>query len=574
MSVMSVRANFYRFLFLFLAIMLILFFSFIPFVEAQEILPLSQIKPGDKGYGLTVFRGTEPEKFDFEVIDLYHNWDENHYILVLLSGGPKDENGNEILKEVKVLKGMSGSPLFIRDKVIGAIAMAPDFPKESYALVTPIELMLGFRPETLILPNKLIQKQPLTDFITPETKKINAGEMYTFCDYWGSNSLCGSGTVTLAHPQNSNLIFTLGHRAFGIGITALPIWKSRVLGSIPQLSFSSKLVEPVGPMLGAVFFESPYGQVARLGIVPKFFPMSVILEDYFSRKMVNQYFFAYTPRTAGNISSVVMGDKQIIDKILDVDAEIRIDAEGLTQIYSKGAFESPAIIGSAVKMLVGEELNPIIENIHVTLKSRSKYQILDLKKVTLKTTGTNGKLTLDLSITAVGNEEWTSQNSLTIDSKYLGKELHITSGEELVAKILPRLKPNSKTVDLLNKISDRNALYVYYVDPEEIESSESPAVIQLVINNANTLSSNIYRYSPADIAVEPLDKPQIPTNKKEGGAMGWTNKPREYEIDILAKIEPPGSDYLIKGDKIFTPSITDQQKEQSKKKSWKKFLIF
>ncbi len=259
MSAQLIRASFYRFLLLFLGLILILFLSFTPFLKAQEILSLDHVKPGDKGFGLTVFRGTEPEKFDFEVVDLHIKWGDNYYILVLLFGGPKYDDGTEILKETNVLQGMSGSPLFINNKIIGAIAAAPNFQKKMYALVTPIELMLGFRPETIELPNNLIQEQPSSSLIPSPAYELHAGDMYASCDYWGSSSLCIGGTITLVHPQDHSFLFTLGHRANPVGVTALPLWKARVLASIPQQSFSSKIMEPIGPMLGTVFLESPYG---------------------------------------------------------------------------------------------------------------------------------------------------------------------------------------------------------------------------------------------------------------------------------------------------------------------------
>ncbi|MBI2063067.1 MAG: hypothetical protein HYT61_02390 [Candidatus Yanofskybacteria bacterium] len=568
MPTMSLRASFYRFLLLFLAFILILFLSFSPFIQAQEILPLNQIKPGDKGYGLTVFRGIEAEKFDFDVVDIHSTWDDHYYILVLLSGGPKDSDGNEIIKEAAVLQGMSGSPLYIKGRVIGAIAAAPTFQKKSYALVTPIELMVGFRPEVVRLPNKLIQEPPSTRFLTlePAINEINAGEMYAFCDYWGSSASCGGGTVTLAFPQNKNFLFTLGHRANPAGVTALPFWKARVLASIPQQSISSKIIEPIGPMLGTVFLESPYGQAAKLGIMPKFFEMDVVLENYFSRKMVSQYFFAYTPRTNGNIASVIMRDVQLIDRLLDVDAEVRIDTTGLAQIYYTGATGTGTTVGSVVKMLTEEDLNPVVENIRITLKTRPKYKTLELQKATLvKTERANDKIALEFSIVAVGDEEWTSKNLLVLDQKYLDKELHITSGDELAAKILPYLKPKPESVELLNKISDRNALYVYYADPEKVKPNESPVLnIQLIFGSSVTKPPNIDAKIPATASNLSLDELPVESDEKRNV---WTSKPIKYEIEILAKIELPDNAHLIKGEVEFTPKVAEQ-KIKNKKKFW------
>ena len=43
------------------------------FVQAQgTTISIDEIRPGMRGYGLTVFRGTQPERFDVEVIDVLH----------------------------------------------------------------------------------------------------------------------------------------------------------------------------------------------------------------------------------------------------------------------------------------------------------------------------------------------------------------------------------------------------------------------------------------------------------------------------------------------------------------------
>ncbi len=259
----------------------------------------------------------------------------------------------------------------------------------------------------------------------------------------------------------------------------------------------------------------------------------------------------------------------MIDKLLDIYAEIRIDATGFNQIYSRGAIGMSNTIGSTIKMLVGEPPNPIIENVSVTFKTRPKYEILKLKKVTAETKKVNDKLDLDISIFAVDNKEWTFTDSLVIDLKYLDKELHITSGEELANDILPNLKPDPGSIDLLNKISDRNALYVYYSDPENTEPAESSGtVIQLIFNSDSGTLSNSSSPPVTTTGIEITDEPTAKTDKKGSVITGWTIKQREYNIEILAKIEPPDNNHIVKGESTFTPKIAEQQTKKNKKRFW------
>ena len=109
----------------------------------QEILSVKDIKPGMKGYGLTVFEGTVPEKFEFEVVGILHN-----------DFGPKQDtivvrSSHPVLSHTGICGGMSGSPMYIEGRLIGAAShFFKLFPKDLLTGVTPIERMIadGKRP--------------------------------------------------------------------------------------------------------------------------------------------------------------------------------------------------------------------------------------------------------------------------------------------------------------------------------------------------------------------------------------------------------------------------------------------
>ena len=100
------------------------------------ILRPEEVRPGMKGYGLTVFRGTEPERFDVEVIDVLHQFQPGQDLVLVKTDHPR-------LQAAKVVAGMSGSPVFIGGKLLGAYAYSmTSVPAESVAGVTPITNML------------------------------------------------------------------------------------------------------------------------------------------------------------------------------------------------------------------------------------------------------------------------------------------------------------------------------------------------------------------------------------------------------------------------------------------------
>jgi len=104
-------------------------------LQAAEKMPLSDVKKGMKGYGLTVFEGTNIEKFDVEILGVLQNIGPDQNLILAKVDHP-------VVARAGIIAGMSGSPIFIDGKVIGALAYAWQFAKEPVAGITPIDEML------------------------------------------------------------------------------------------------------------------------------------------------------------------------------------------------------------------------------------------------------------------------------------------------------------------------------------------------------------------------------------------------------------------------------------------------
>lgn len=101
-----------------------------------SILPLAEVKAGQKGTARTVFTGTEPQEFGVEILGVLPGMPQPRHSIIIarLSG--------ENVERTSVFAGMSGSPVFIDGKLIGAISYSFPFSKEPIAGITPIEQML------------------------------------------------------------------------------------------------------------------------------------------------------------------------------------------------------------------------------------------------------------------------------------------------------------------------------------------------------------------------------------------------------------------------------------------------
>ncbi len=103
-------------------------------LAAENIMNIEEIVPGMKGYGKTVFTGDRVEMFNVEVLGILRNWEaKSNMILIKMSGDPLEKSG--------IIAGMSGSPVYIDNRLIGAVAYGWSFAKEAIAGVTPINEM-------------------------------------------------------------------------------------------------------------------------------------------------------------------------------------------------------------------------------------------------------------------------------------------------------------------------------------------------------------------------------------------------------------------------------------------------
>jgi len=129
----------------------------------KEFMGVDEIMPGMTGYGKTVFQGTNIEKFDVEVIGVLKKIDFGFdMILVKVTSGPVVD------RKLQTVAGMSGSPIYIDDRLIGAYAYGWDFQQEAIAGVTPIASMLECSEPGSVVP-------PLIGNLIPKNRTLKIG---------------------------------------------------------------------------------------------------------------------------------------------------------------------------------------------------------------------------------------------------------------------------------------------------------------------------------------------------------------------------------------------------------------
>ncbi|HEY0004356.1 MAG TPA: hypothetical protein VGB17_06060 [Pyrinomonadaceae bacterium] len=102
----------------------------------SRLFPLEEVRAGQKGTARTVFSGTETEEFGVEILGVLPGFPgpRQSAIIARLTGANVEKTG--------VFAGMSGSPVYIDGRLVGAIAFSFPFSKEPIAGITPIKQMI------------------------------------------------------------------------------------------------------------------------------------------------------------------------------------------------------------------------------------------------------------------------------------------------------------------------------------------------------------------------------------------------------------------------------------------------
>ncbi len=350
------------------ALFIIFLFSCISLSGAQSFMDVQDIKPGMKGYGLTVFRGWEPEKFGVEIIDVMKNSNpKGDIILARLSGPDVEKSG--------VIAGMSGSPVYIGGKLLGAVAYTWTYTKEPICGITPIKQMIAEKYSTGSGNLKTASSGPLNfkkigtpvflngftgegeafvrkvfedktggggeEFFVmntgdalkaPEndgTMNLKAGDSVAVNLVDGDYHVEGIGTVTYVSNDD---IYLFGHPMDLSGMVSLPISRSYIYTVVPSSYFSFKLGTSSDP-LGAAIYDGQNGVYCIRGADIHMVPVSVDIGrdgnvyHYSFRVADSRYYFPAL--CSGAVSSSLLNHAGYLDdKMLNLRYTVDMDYKG------------------------------------------------------------------------------------------------------------------------------------------------------------------------------------------------------------------------------------------------------
>jgi hypothetical protein len=267
-------------------------------VVDADFIDASELRAGDSGYGLTVLEGDTIVRFPVSYIGRLENaMVQQDMILIRLHGAPFQHTG--------VIAGMSGSPVYFRDRLLGALAYGWAFSKDPIAGVTPIGKMVellsqqsaagaiptetGWTPLQAPLsvaglpPTRLGEAWKRIDALGFQAAsggrsaggatRLEPGSAVGVRLVDGDLSLTAIGTVTWVSESG---IVAFGHPFLNRGLSVLPMTGAHIAGVMPVQSTSFKLGSATDD-LGAILRDATPGISGRTGPAPSMIPLTVEL---------------------------------------------------------------------------------------------------------------------------------------------------------------------------------------------------------------------------------------------------------------------------------------------------------
>ena len=155
------------------ALLALLVFVGVRLPAATSSFPVDELKPGMVGVGRTVFQGDELQDFKVHILGVLHNviGPRRNLILAKLEGGPLADTG--------VIAGMSGSPVYIDGRLVGAVSYSlGQFSKEPIAGITPIDEMV--EATTQVTPRRPAERIALQMPLSPENMRASLKQAFSW----------------------------------------------------------------------------------------------------------------------------------------------------------------------------------------------------------------------------------------------------------------------------------------------------------------------------------------------------------------------------------------------------------
>ena len=330
-------------------------------VADARLFPLEDVRPGMKARAWTVFSGTEAQEFGVDILGVLPGFPAPRQSAIIgrLTGANAEKTG--------VFAGMSGSPVYIDGKLVGAIAFSFPFSKEPICGITPIKQMIDIFERQ--------QGTARTGSGTPRTMSFAKLASTDWQADWPKPSILGgtfAAPVAAGSPLNALLGQTIAPIATplvfsGISAEALSLYA-------PQLQANGLL--PVAGVGGSASI-TPMGKVTEKTLPPgSSVSVQLVRGDYSLAAFGtvtwrdNERIYAFGHPFLGlGIADMPMSESSVVTVISSVNNSFKLSSAGqmvgaISQDRATGIY---GLLGRAPKMI------PVKINLHTSRDRTETY---------------------------------------------------------------------------------------------------------------------------------------------------------------------------------------------------------
>ena len=560
--------------------------------------PLKDLKPGMRATGRTVFSGDHVEDFQVEILGVLENiGPKQSLILARLSGGPLEKTG--------VLQGMSGSPVYLDGRLLGAVAMAFPFSKEPIAGIRPIEDMVRVsgagkepvRRAKISLDNKDLTamlpkpeeafagEMRMIDIATPvwfggfsrgameqfgpqlralgleprqgissggrviprmgDRSALQPGSMISVQLMTGDLSIGADGTVTHIDGEN---IYAFGHRFLSIGPTELPFARSEVMTLLPNLSSSFKISSPK-EWMGTISQDRNTAIAGRLGRRARMVPVSISmaragkkLEGY-DLQMANDRFLAPFLMQIAVFSAIDSTERSIGASTYGVRGQIEFQGSA-PPLKLDNMFSGDANTAMQVSLSAAIPLAYVLQ---------SGFTGLDVKQVALEIDSFDEKKQLQIDQVVASPHEVRPGEKVQLTAMLVGE-----NGLEISRTVNYAVPIGASPGPLFFTVADGN---VANLSEFRQMLGVTPRSAEQLVANVNKLRANtkayvrVWRQDP-NFQLEGEDYPDPPPSLAL--ILAATQTALQTRNSKVAEIEIDAGDVVISGTKTVQVEVKDE----------------
>lgn len=560
-------------------------------------MPLAEVKAGMHGTGKTVFSGDKVDDFDVEVLGVLENTGpKQSLILARLSGGPLEHTG--------VMQGMSGSPVYVDGRLIGAVAMAFPYAKDPIAGIRPIEEMLpvSSMPALPALPRRQLARAAdpfallparveagfgdtrMTEVATPlalsgftsaavekftpglrvlgleprqglslggkpdermgDPSRLQPGSMISVALMTGDMSVGADGTLTCIDGTS---MYAFGHRFLAVGPTDLPFARSEVMTLLANVNTSFK-ISSARELMGVISQDRNTAITGTFGKRAQMLPLDIsVTED---------------AKTSGDYHMRLVNDRFLSPFLLQMAVFSAIDATqratGASSVSVSGQIEfegnrEPARLrniyaadsSSALQVAVGTA-------VPLSYLMQAGFDTLQVKRISVRLDTFNAKKNLNIAQVYLSRKEAHAGDTVELMTLLDGE-----NGVELTRSVKYTIPPGTAPGTLFFTVADGGTTSISELRQILAETPHSPEQLISTVNRLRPSDKayvRIWRAEPAyEVQGEELPDPPPSLALVLGSTQGFS----QNKNSKMGEIVIDAGDMLVAGVKTVQLEVKD-----------------